>query len=428
MTSPLLLWASPATVLGEGWESVPNPAGWAWDHGLNIQRREDVFRAEGFDISSLMPPAVVTYYVKIGGSDAADGLTWGTAFATLGVALAKADVDRIYIQGPATFTRLGGWNDVDLTRSCSIIGVGGQVILSTQVVGIVWSLTAGQTYTYEGTRSNVQGVFDRLTLDANGDYTKYSNQSSIATVEATPGSWWQSGTTLYIHQPDNRAPDSDVFVSLIQYNGDCIGNITIYLENLTFEGGIAAFRFRNSLAGQTPKLYAKNCKFKHATNGNGLTLTGITTAILQSCEAAANLADGFNYHILNSVAPRAIEIDCIGRDNGLTASDTDNGSSCHDGGSVIRLNGQYHGCKGPNVVEDGALESWNLGVDAYDSNAGAAGQNADFLCGTSGVMWLDRCRSYGSINGIVAGSGTTIHKRKCSTVVADSGSGTIDSY
>src|SRR3990167_10093803 len=103
MTIPVLL----STQIGkQSWSPVTNPSGWLWAHGLKIRRRGSLFQAAGFDISSLMPPAAVTYYVKIGGSDAADGLTWGTAFATLGVALAKADVDRIYIQGPATFTRL----------------------------------------------------------------------------------------------------------------------------------------------------------------------------------------------------------------------------------------------------------------------------------------------------------------------------------
>jgi len=52
----------------------------------------------------------------------------------------------------------------------------------------------------------------------------------------------------------------------------------------------------------------------------------------------------------------------------------------------------------------------------------------DLNLATSGVMWLDRCNSYGSDYGIVAGAGATIHKRKCNTTVADGGAGTIDTY
>jgi len=416
-----------ATLTAPSWKKVTDPVGWTFVHGLTIQRKETRFRVNGFDISSLMPTAVVTYYVKLGGSDADTGLSWDHALGSIQVAVGKANVDRIYVQA-GLYTRNFGWNDANLSRNCSIIGVGGQVISSTQVIGLVWALTVGQTYTYQATRSNVQGVFDKAVLDSNGDYTRYSNQSSIATVEATPGSWWQSGTTIYVHTINNRPVDADVYVSLIQYNGEAIGNITVYIENITFEGGIIAFRMNDSAAGQTPKLYAKNCQFKYSTNGNGLTVLTATNTILQDCIAAANIQDGFNYHAHNGIIPKAIEINCISRNNGTTVSDTDNASSCHDGGSIIRIGGKYYNCKGPNVVEDSALESWNLGVESYDSVASAAGQNANFMCGTSGTMWLDRCISHSSINGITSGSGTIINKRKSISDVPDNGSGTINNY
>jgi hypothetical protein len=410
------------------WKPVETPAGFGWAHGLTIQRKGRRFRAKTFNLAALAPAAAVSYYVKVtGGSDADTGLSWDHALASVQAALGKADVDRIYVQA-GTYSRNFGWNDVNLTRSCSVIGVGGQAVLSTRVAGLAWSLTAGKTVTYQAARTNVQGVFDMTVLNANGDYTRYTNVADVDTVEATAGSWTQAGALVHVHTPDGRAADANVFVSLIQYNGDAIGNITVYLENLTFQGGITALRFTSSAAGQTPALYAKNCKFQYSTNGNGVTLTGIRTAILQGCEASSNLLDGFNHHAGDGIVPRVIEIDCVSRDNGVTAADTSNGSSCHDGGSVLRLNGRYYRNKGPNVVEDGALESWNLGARAYQANAGAAGQDVDFMMGTSGTMWLDRCNSYGSENGLVAGAGTTIHKRKCGTAVADSGGGTIDSY
>src|SRR3990167_8072857 len=302
MTIPVLL----STQIGkQSWSPVTNPSGWLWAHGLKIRRRGSLFQAAGFDISSLMPAAAVTYYVKLGGSDVDTGLSWDHALGSIQVAVGKADVDRVYVQA-GLYTRNFGWNDINLARSCSIIGVDGQVISSTQVMSLVWALTAGQTYTYETTRTSVQGVFDKAVLDANGDYTRYSNQSSIATVEATPGSWWQSGSLVYVHTINNRPVDADVYVSLIQYNGDAIGNITIYIENITFEGGIAAFRMSDGGAGQTPKLYAKNCQFKYSTNGNGLTVLTASETILQSCVAAANLQDGFNYHAHNGIIPKAI--------------------------------------------------------------------------------------------------------------------------
>jgi hypothetical protein len=108
--------------------------------------------------------------------------------------------------------------------------------------------------------------------------------------------------------------------------------------------------------------------------------------------------DGFNYHTVADAAPYAVEIDCIGRDNGAS-SDTDNGTAMHDAGSVVRLNGEYYSNVGTNVHDINTdTTSWNLGVNAHDSTSAVNDINfaVGWSTGAAGKMWLDCCKSSGS--------------------------------
>ena len=410
---------------GKVWQTVTNPIGWSWAHGLTIQRKGSTFRAKGLDISSYAPTGKA-YYVSTTGNDLATGLNWANSLRSIDIALAKVDIDICYIEA-GTYLRTKSWDSYDLARSVSIVGVGGGVICTNAQDGLVWALSAGQTNTYETTRSSATKVLDVSNIDSNDDYQEPTLQTSIATVEANAGSYWINGNLVYVHTFDNRVPDSNIWVTLTARNAKISGDVHIYCENIDFVGGYAGLEFDNTGANQTPEFYAKNCKFRH-TAGNGLEITGQSKVILQDCLAAKNSGDGFNYHVLNGVVPKVIEINCISRNNGVTG-DEDNGSTVHDGGSVIRLNGQYYLNRGPNVVDSAALESWNLGCIAHNSQTIIPGAAHDFnAAGGSGVMWLDRCVSYGSTYGITAGANTTIYKRKCSSTIGDGGAGIVTTY
>jgi len=230
------------------WTITDVPVGFPWTPPFDIYRSGATFApVSTFDITDLMPAATKTYYVTKTGSDAADGLTWETALRNVYTAVRKADVDRVYI-GAGVYDRVDGWQGQDLIRSCAVIGVG-DVTITCHQPSLSWALTAGQTYTYQVTRASAQWAFDAGVLNTNGEYTRYSLQSSIATVEANAGSFWISGTTVYIHTIDNRAPDANVLVMLSVPTGDAIGNITVYLENLKFYGGSYPFRHQSNGVG-----------------------------------------------------------------------------------------------------------------------------------------------------------------------------------
>lgn len=409
------------------WRNVPAPTGWSWAMPFSVQRSGNRFRPYGFSVAAQAPTgAGKAYYVTKTGNDGAAGTSWGAALRNVYTAVQKADVDIIYI-GTGVYDRGDGWQGIDLVRSCSIYGVG-DVTLTGHQSGLPWAQNGTYPAVWQATRSNTQGVFDAAALDAYGDYSKLTLQTSVSDVNANPGSWYIDGSNVvYVRTSNSRQADANVLVMLNAYNVDCVGNITVYLENLKVYGGSNCVRHQSNGAAQTPKLYALNCRFKYATAGNGITLLGVDTAIFDNCESAACSGDGYNYHVQNSIVPHSAEFNCIGRDNGASGDD-DNGSSMHDGGSVVRVNGSYYRNKGPNVVDSAHLESWNLGGLAHTSQASSAGARYNFnAAGGSGVTWCDRTVGYGSDYDYVANTGCTLHRRRCIGSITG-GAGTVDEY
>jgi len=222
-------------------------------------------------------------------------------------------------------------------------------------------------------------------------------------------------------------PDADLWPVLNVANGFCSGNRTIYIENINFAAAPVPFQMRSSGVGDIPQLYAKNCTFQRST-GNGLQVVGASLVICQSCSAHGNALDGFNYHAGNGIIPTAIELDCQGINNGIgSEANTNNGSTMHDAGSIVRVNGLYHSNKGPNVADVGEAQSWNLGCEAHSTLAAAAGgSQSNWYC--SGAMWLDRCRSYGSSFDLVVEPTYTIFHKALISNGAMEGDGTITTY
>ncbi len=67
-----------------------------------------------------------------------------------------------------------------------------------------WSLSAGQTYTYEAAFSETGATIDHIYQDG----AALTQKSSIATVEATAGTWWQDryAKKVYVHTTTGNNP------------------------------------------------------------------------------------------------------------------------------------------------------------------------------------------------------------------------------
>ena len=380
-----------------------------------------------FDITDMkLTGAGETYYVSTTGDDANDGLSESAALESIDTAIEKSDALTIMVKA-GIYKKYKGFSTAGHTnKKVNIMGYDGEVIISPYDV-LVWTLSAGQTYTYEAARSAVSRVIDLKYTDDVGDYEMLTEQTTIADVETNPGSFYSDETNVYVHTKDNRQPDSDIIEPLQTGNGYFLGNTELYLENLKLYGG-RPLDVRSNADTDTPKIFAKNCEFKYSTDTfNGAGLQGTALSIFDSCIASKNNYDGFNYHIDNNILPHAIEINCEGRNNGSTTQD--NGSTIHDGAKIIRINGKYFDNTGPNVIEvNDNTQSWNLGCVSSYSNIATFDTGETFAIGQTtgrGTMWLDTCIAYGGTIRIGAESKLFQHNSNINDGAVD---GVINNY
>ncbi|MER8387322.1 hypothetical protein NKH14_17695 [Mesorhizobium sp. M1380] len=369
-------------------------------------------------------PDVIKLYVDIAtGSDinigsAASPLKSKTAALARCLAGSKAIV---YVKG-GLYDFDNCWKSaVPASSTIAVVSWDGvPVISSMHDAGLVWALDSGTTYvaTFAG---RVVNVWDAKTanLTADGDYGRLPIASTLANCRSTPASYFVSGTSIYVNTIDGRAPDADIRVykkHATTTANDTNGNYqtrngTIYLEGIYFEGGVSPFFNRIDDPAYKMNVYARDCTFKYGGTDN-FDINGDTYCVLQNCIAAWSAQDGFNYHaIFGSAAPQVIEISCIGRYNGTDTAGTNNGSTIHEGGCIIRVNGLYHHNQNRNVHDIGGSFSWNMGCTARDSTSGINSSN--FVAGLVGEnpgtqTWLDGCTSSGSLFQLEAGDLSTI--------------------
>jgi hypothetical protein len=394
-----------------------------------------------------------TYYVDFShGNDGNSGVTLGTAFKSLNVALAKPDVDVVLVTsgdvaGYNTFTRNYGWNNISPTRSVTIksLDAGKTILTAAERINHTWESTATswvKKTTAAGLANSIIGIIDKNVIDSNGDALLYTNHDQIDSVTAQPGSWCKSGGYVYIHCIGDRLPDDKLRLFVDGNNGFVTDNITVYVEGIIFEGGTCPFYVANvsGNATRTPKLIFNNCEFKYgggvgASGGSGaggLSTIGAKDVYLNNCKAFKNVNDGFNYHSRDGIVQQALEINCVSYGNG-SESGSDNASTMHDGGIIVRINGIYHTSFGPIIQDIGiGTLSWNIGCTCHSARYPAnPDRETNFMSGDgtdSTRMWLDGCVSYDSTYDLCANSGSNIFKRNLNSNNSFYGNGTIEDY
>jgi hypothetical protein len=231
---------------------------------------------------------------------------------------------------------------------------------------------------------------------------------------------------MFVHLPDNAYPTNyNLFVDVsnattISIRSSAANNIKLYLEGINVWGNGYAL-YADSGAGGTVDVIAVDCSFWHSNKYNVVSLLG-ANGYFQRCEAAYGYRDGFNYHANSSNAVSCgLEIDCIGHDNGAEANpqteESNNGSTNHDGGKCIRINGYYYRNYGGNLAEtNSGTASYNYGCVAFDSRASDHHPtwSGDFWCGDSAEQYVYGCKCIGdSTYGLdEIGSGGTIYYDK----------------
>lgn len=384
---------------------------------VNIFSDGNTFTTD-YDKSRFMNTGGTTYHVSTDGSAGNDGLT-ESAPKTIRTAYAAAvDGDTIILHEGDYHRFHFDWQGVfEIKKNINIIGEGRVRIMTGDFKE--YTPTAGYANVYETPNAITQKVIDTSFSDYGYKLVK---RSTIQEVADNKGSWYTDGASVYIHMLNGDDPTGKVvnlFSGLNWFhvrNDGVTQNLSPYIENIIQIGG-DSFTFgikRDDLTYALSPVYHNVTALHGAGIRPGFRTEG-GNPIFFECVSLYHENDGFSYVTPQS---RGVEINCISAHNGLdniTGSDgVHNGSTAHDGGKVIRINGEYYNNFGANVadVHEGT-QSVNLGCRAYNSATVYKDyRDADFTAQQAGTeMWLDSCDSWGSMFSIQAVADTTIYIR-----------------
>ena len=315
-------------------------------------------------------------------------------------------------------------NSAKVYKSINIIAEEGAILTNSDE--LEWSKTANRSNVYQANRSAVQNVIDIRGKD-NGIFAKLTKVTSISAVDSTLNSWYTESNVLYVNIGEQVTNDKVVAnlgtgnvpmpINSVNYDQ------SIYLEGLVCLGGDRSIVRIESSTSYSCFAVANKCRFLFASDvaeGGCMQVRGADT-IFVDCEASYAATDGFGYHAANNRTCNAIEINCIGSNNGVGntyhANPIHNGSTVHDGCKIVRIDGRYFENNGSNVadVNDNTV-SININCRAYDSQAQTHNvYDSDFCAQQSGAtMYLYNCWSNGgnSDTNIFAVSGTTINLQR----------------
>jgi hypothetical protein len=400
---------------------VSVPAGFGWTPPFRIYDLGDgrFAPAAAFDLRDHAGiSAATTYYVDPdGGSNGNTGLSWGQAFRTPTAAINQLGSKTIYVR--AGYYYRNQCYTTAWSYDSEMIAVDGRVYFTNDVANEVgaWALVGNH---YEATVSGghtIATVIDDTNVDARDVPQPLTAQASVAAVDATPDSWYQSGATLYVRTHDDRAPDSDVhFYDTTDGN---VGPLSIarasgthYFEGIDFRRKV---QFSKAVGVGDLRVYLKDC------SGVTFTVNGVTEIIhLRTVASGSATEDCFPYFTQNGVTPKAIEIDCEAYSNGDNG--IDQGSTTHTGCHMIRIGGRYHHNNGQNCADVDAALTWMLGCE-LDHSSGTG-----FY--TAGTAWLDSVHSHHQPNyDLQVPLGATVYTRNCTLEKgANNVAGTLTTY
>jgi len=430
-----LSYAIAAAVTASGLMLLSKPEGFNWaGKPINVYKNAAGIGSTDFDGANYKPNIGSTQYhlakSDAGGSDSNDGLTASTPLATYTALQSKPDIGEIVIHH-GYFSDSDGFNGMTHTKDVRIVAAPGEDVTISTFRTLTWSKTAGRTNVYESSRTLVVAVWDASILDGDKNYTKLNFVASLDLCDSTAGSYFYSSPNIYVHTLDGRPADLNIKIALNVKNYYNVGNHITYFENLKLFGGIdGAAKPMNSNATDSTLFIAKNCQFKYSTGGNGGVSAIGAECIIQNCIASKNYADGFNYHA-GGRALNNIEINGIAKLNGISLTNSqNNASTIHESGKIIRINTLGANTEGPVIHDvDSGTQSWNIGCNAYDSDAVAALRNVSYMAEDGAEMWLDACFESLSNYSLRADTGGKIHLRACSMAgVPYINGGMIDLY
>lgn len=220
-------------------------------------------------------PSGTTHWVATTGSDSTGDGSEALPWRTIQKAITEgANVVNIktgfYEDDDAAF-------NVAVSRDMAFVAVDGKgtVIWSSNQDNLTWTQEAGPNDSvYSATLANtVNDVVDlthtisgKTLIDGStGLPDPYTEQASIADCQANAGSFYYTGTTLYVHTHDSREPDSDVkpLWNVDIWSTGMTLNHTLYLEGIEFWGDRCGYFTGTTSASNNTLLVINNCAFRY---------------------------------------------------------------------------------------------------------------------------------------------------------------------
>ncbi len=393
------------------------PAGFRWSPSFSILKSGNSY-STNFDISGYKPSGTIKYVTKSGNDTTGDGSS-GNPYRTL----TKADTagaNVVYV-GQGVWDRSDGFAaNFNPTRNMSIISLdgAGKAILTRHATGLSWTQQSSPNdNVYLATRSSVRTVIDLNAPRRSGEYLKdgvtkapipLSVQTSISNCQANPGSWYITGSNLYVRTFDGRAPDSNILVLLIENIMAPTNSVNLYLEGLEGWGDCLA---RHQPAANNTNTFAwKDCAARFGGSAaNGLHINNIDYCYSLNCEITdlSSSVDAFNYHSDQAgltTRTKFLEVGCRSRRIGLSGATNNNGSTSHDNCAGIRIGCDHQQSYGPTVGDVLGAHTLNFNVTGGNSLAVNGLSKCAFQIGT--VSTIDGGNSKMWLYGSTAASGS----------------------
>lgn len=310
-----------------------------------------------FDIDDFKPTPITDVYLSASGDDSNDGLSAGTAKATLASSLSVSGVDRVLVSN-------GDYTDCAIDASATLSGnliieaTGDNVNLYGGNNTASWSAEGTYTNVYQASVATVAGVLDLTDIDEwNGKAKALLSVNSLSALDSADTGYYHDTGTLYVKLHDGRAPDSDVFTSELD-------SIKGHPTSTLFIDGVSMYGFGVDVASSAA---AGNVISVKNSESVGAASRGV---YVQKNGVQAYLS-GYNIYNAalhgNTIAndTKCLEYNCI--IDGCDGS----GSIRFNSGSVIRIGGNYTNSRLSQIDEKGSTSSINIGLGVTSSDAGA---------------------------------------------------------
>ena len=419
--------------LGFNWSKYQKPNGFTASIPFTIFSDNHNFITD-YNYDNFKNTGGATWYVTQTASTSKDGTTRADATSFSKAYTNASDGDTIILlEGDYDRDTLT-WGNTIIQKNINIVGEGMCRIFAGQL-NMTFTKSDGYDYVYQTTRSNAKNVINYKAIKEK--YICYELKTSVAEVDASEGSFYISGSTVYVHDIGDGNPSANVCVTVLSEKwmevNNANQNTKVTFQNIVIVGNEYGIRENKTNTGNSLEVIYDHVKSYFGGNkDNDSFMVYGGTAIFNKCEAVYSFKDGFNYNGTNRSGTTTdcfgIEIDCIGSSCGLRQTgESQNGTTGHAGAKMLRVNGLYYDNFGANVadVQSGTM-SINLGCKAFYSAGTPSGANENFAAQQSGAtMWLNGCAGVGATKDISCVTGATMYLDHC-TYKEKAGGGTIE--